>query len=676
VFAGMAPYFVGLYQVNFQMPSEQVASGLLSITVGCGGRSSQANIAVASSANWQTLASGTVGSGGGTVSATGLSLAVPAGALPSDYALSVYQKPGATTGMEAYRVSQVYVLSGLPETINSPITLTLAASGQPDGETYVLLSDITGAMPGTSFLKATVQGGQLSATIPASGVKASADVRLARLDISGATKGGISWMVYALRGYKSATSDSGRFVVHYAGAVSYDTARALGRAADQAYNLIRDTLGLDWNLRKTWPLEIFVYEFTGGDVDKWGESGVPLPRDSQCINLNSLKLAAPDALQTMAYTVGHELFHVMQTLMDPRPVVTAESPWLWFAEASSTWLEHLMTTDASYIPGTVRGENYSFLIRHALEYSPGDQKEVQNHGYGASMFLHSPARAKGHRIIGDITRLMAEKNPVGLVGSSRYSPVEAMQMAAPDLGEQWRSFCRQYIAQSVYSTPYPSVGEILGLAKGPREVQPGNGRRHFVYVERAEPFGALAERPFRCFLQVACEHGPGHQPQRHVGGRRGQHLPLQVGWHLVAAGHGGPQSLADGQRRTNRHRGLQPRNLLGEWPRGSPLRRKLAAHAEAGASGRQPRRQAPADEPGGCKRPGIDRYLYNGQPASRWPERRELRAEMERDQFFLGLHFHPARAQQGIAHEPWQRNGERFGNSVPDDSGDRPVDLL
>jgi uncharacterized protein (TIGR03437 family) len=468
-YAGLAPYFAGLYQVNFQMPSEMPGAAD-AVVVSSGGRDSQANVTVACASNWQAVGSGSIGSGGGTVTAPGITLTAPAGAFAAATTLTLLSKSApSASALDAYRTSEFFALSGLPDTINAPMTvkLDISRSGPSGGDTLVMLQDLSGVTSGPIFLPASVQGNQLVATIPAvTDTTTLAAFHPGDQPPSAAADGGGNslWTITGVKTSGHITNSTGNFIVYFSDA-TLATASALLVDLDRAYSKL-GALGLDGSKRTNKPIQVNLYPFTGNDAQTPGlEGSVFWGRQRQQLDFNSTLMT--DAT-TRRVTAGHELFHLLQNLYDPRTLFQMakfSSSWLWMLEASATWFERLMVNDPNFVPSNVNSFR-DFLTQHGLEYPPGDTKTVQNHGYGAAMFLEHVSKQKGDSAVAEVIKLMAQGEGT-ILPQPKYSPVEALNSVLGGVGAAWLQFCENYMAGSVYAG-FPTSDKVNSLATGNR----------------------------------------------------------------------------------------------------------------------------------------------------------------------------------------------------------------
>ena len=152
-YKGLAPYWVGLYQVNFDVPSDTVP-GNVELTIQAGGHSSADGVAFAMTMAMDSPVSASITPAGGTISAGAVTINAPAGAVAQTAALTIY------------RSGSDYVIAGLGSGTAAPITVTvdLPSGTNITGDAYLALRRVNGP---EEYAKATVSGTQISATFPA-----------------------------------------------------------------------------------------------------------------------------------------------------------------------------------------------------------------------------------------------------------------------------------------------------------------------------------------------------------------------------------------------------------------------------------------------------------------------------------------------------------------------------
>lgn len=413
---------------------------------------------------WTDVASAAIGAAGGTVSGGGFSLTVPAGAFTAAANIQVQKSkadpaPDAPTGR--------FTLSGLPSTCSKPLELSLDIV-RPDivrDLTFLAFGGDSDQQLGPEWIPATVGGGRLTATIPASSTAGGAQPSMAKNTAQAAadtTAPPIA--VGSATGFVAQTSNTAPLFNIYFGSgvqsvqsVDLPVVRSsIWSALDQTYNLLGPgdyfkTLGLDWSKRTKSVIHVYVYPFFKDgrpDTETWGcTSQIYWNRQNQEIELNSRKISITD-LESLKTSAGHELFHLLQNLYDPRGDIAmgrGPGPWFWFEEAASTWIERLISNNpGSFVPPTAK-DNFNFLHVHGLEYPPGTKFEVEQHGYGASMFLeHASTRGLGY--IGDVMKHMPD---VGVSPAQAFVLEERKR--ASSMVDLWAGFCSKFLGKNVYS---------------------------------------------------------------------------------------------------------------------------------------------------------------------------------------------------------------------------------
>lgn len=281
---------------------------------------------------------------------------------------------------------------------------------------------------------------------------------------------------FAIRGNSDrCVSAEGHFVL-FSPTGCYGRAEEILKAAEAAYRVLGPEQGLDWSRRARWPVRITLEDFGAGN-QRWGEHVPNRDRNLDYLRLNSRMIdnaaaAGQDWLPSLKATVGHELFHLMQHIYDPRSDATAAKfpgAWFWMMEALSTWAEGVVAGDPDYLAPSVREQDWIFFARHGLEYPPPlscsfsplqilwphECARVQNHGYGASLLLRY---------------LMANGAPPNLPGqliermAAGDGPVQALQRVAA-VGSRWEGFVRWMIETGFTPQRAPSIGDLLTLGE-------------------------------------------------------------------------------------------------------------------------------------------------------------------------------------------------------------------
>ena len=479
-FSGLMPGFPGVYQVNAQVPGD-LPAGVYGLEVRANGTSSQTNLTILCSRDYPVLASVSVGATGGTITGGGMEVQLPAGLFAGATTVVLTSSTDTQPGGIA-QISDVFTLRGLPAELTGAVTvkIPLRQSPPPGTQTLVAVDSGPGVHgTGITFLEALVEGTSALVTLPASGplpapatrgigVSAQHPAVPTSVESEMATGPEITFWVGA--SYLQHTTGAGHFLIFYPRGDSSmdDKARTIGLTLEDSYKQL-EGLGLSWSARTRWPMRVVITPLTGDKADTWGEQEPSiLGKNYWSITLNAAKIAGAMVSDDLKATAGHELFHVLQDLYDPRSayrVAKFSGSWLWFDEAASTWFENLVTGQSDAVPATVKQDNYAFLTQHGLEYQPGDIFTVRNHGYGASMFLHYLAdHAGGASIVGNILKDSSSRAQ-GILAESLRWPAEATSAVLPGmLSEKWRNFVAAYTEGSLPGA-FPDHRSILSQLK-------------------------------------------------------------------------------------------------------------------------------------------------------------------------------------------------------------------
>src|SRR5271157_4185829 len=268
-FAGLAPYYVGLYQVNFQVPVD-AAIGNLPITVMASSQISQSQVSFACGMTWHASGSATIGVSGGTLNAGNLTLDVPSGSFAASTPITV--QVANNPPVDPDRAGDVFAVTGMPSTTAAPIAISINVPGAPlvADQTYISLQE-PGSGVGPLYLKATVQGNVVSATLPprmaladgsmaVGGNKPQANNSMAAAENQPQADAAETLVVEVLTGLGSSDSPSGNFQLLYDKSLTKADMDNLAKTADDIpFTLSNIGFGDAWNsVAKTGGLVVVV----------------------------------------------------------------------------------------------------------------------------------------------------------------------------------------------------------------------------------------------------------------------------------------------------------------------------------------------------------------------------------------------------------------------------------
>ena len=457
LFSGLAPYYVGLYQVNFQMP-QGVAPGRMMLEVTVGAFSAQSDLSIACDVNWQAGASGTIAAAGGQVRSGALTLTVPAGAWNTSQTLQLAESASGTE----------WRLTGVPASTARELEIAVELkTALPEGGVAFLLA---GDAPGDErLIRATVEGGTVRAILPVrpaerESAAAKGQQRAAATDrtelfvlsfVTGMnqlrSESGLFEILYSVIEPKS-----GRYDREYAKSLLENVAKAanalvagfwftveLGFAEPGLYDSLRPQAA-DGS-REPMLVQVVHQKQLGrrplaepfGDIRKSSWDG------SRLILLEYEKALASDVNQSYGRPI-HVLFHLIQQYFDPADPLT--SPWLWFHEASANLVERAVEGSGDYIPALIDQPLPTFLSVGLNE--PASGSKVREYGAGASLFLEDLWREDGRKdLLHRIYRMRLDSWPL---------PIRPWDTLAKRT-ERWIPFVRQ-LATGTLARGYSPLG--------------------------------------------------------------------------------------------------------------------------------------------------------------------------------------------------------------------------
>lgn len=384
------------------------------------------------------LASETIGSEGGQLTYEDITITIPAGGLTGTSTVEVYDyEPSA----DIDPVTAVYSIDGIPIDNNLPIQIELSVENQPAENTNIAIvheefvKSMATVREVVQILETVYEDGKLKASIPA-----SSDAGLSKLSsINEEGKYKIS-IFGQVTGYKYTTS-ANHFELHLPANMA-DKAVTIGNYFEDAYTKV-EQLGFNFSKRTEWPIKVHVKKLNddGGFIaGKWSANDGFLELNESLFSKNENEFKV---------TIGHEFFHVIQDLYDPRGIskrladntrckLTGYLPVnLWLDEAMSTWIEEKFSDVSNYISPNV------YINRYQPYYGPnkGFVIDPTNHGYGMASLIKYVVGEHGE----DILVKIYDKIKTG------YLPMDAIQSPIETpLVLWWADYLKDYTINKIY----------------------------------------------------------------------------------------------------------------------------------------------------------------------------------------------------------------------------------
>ena len=384
------------------------------------------------------VSSTTVGAGGGTIKSNTIEIEIPSGSFSSDTKMEL-KKQTSENVFGTNKASDYYTVTGLPADFSKPILITVTPD-KDAGENLFMAMGEESFVPSSnktklnySFVESTLKNGkyvfELQPPTPDNDAKGQ------KIDL---TFGLVKNFAPTRGGTKSTRAES-KFLVYYdKKEVKESDALKLEGYLQEAYDELV-SLGFSFAKRTNWPLKVNLYKQQGSNQNMLGEfvpSKLGNNRGYMTFNANYIS----DETMTKT-TAGHELFHLVQALYDPRWAFTkavSAGNCYWLEEAASTWFEEIMA-----------GKTYSSPTRKGHHMEPlkgiykGANENPQHYGYGMSAFVKSMIGQTDKTILSKIFKKISEgaEDPVSAIngGSSK------------SISEIYPIFLNDYFNGKVYS---------------------------------------------------------------------------------------------------------------------------------------------------------------------------------------------------------------------------------
>ena len=376
----------------------------------------------------------TIGTSGGTIDNNDIVIDIPAGTFNDDVEIELQRIDNDDFADEG--LTDTFTLTGLPEKFSQPLEIRLKYTGEVDGGIYlalgmdVLAKSIQEVTTSYDMIPADYADGYISAVIQPTGSSGFAR-RTGHADDNSGTV-----TVKAVKEFSSHVTSQGHFSITYPTAtVTSSSVEKLGTYLEEAYSTYLG-MGFSYDARTSWPVSVTVKTLKSTTFGYHAASKLGI--NHSFLEFNTLKMNDSDELRR---TAGHEFFHLVQELYDPRYVTSRilfNGPQLWLEEACAVWSEEKFTDS----------QNYVSVIRQGHEMSPFNGMKPQDgakedyHGYGLSAMIKYLTGRYSESILEKMfTDIKAGKDPVEAVINGTETPAK-----------WWQEFIWRY-----------TIGEIYGV---------------------------------------------------------------------------------------------------------------------------------------------------------------------------------------------------------------------
>ncbi|RPI28606.1 MAG: hypothetical protein EHM61_04525 [Acidobacteria bacterium] len=346
---------------------------------------------IATSGQWDEIAQSVIGSAGGTVSATGFSLTVPAGAFSVEKQLKLYASDEESDSAEPVRDFRVV---GIPSNYSKPLEVRVKRASAT-GEAYLAFGEETWVpslgrlAPTHTMLDTRLEADVVVGTIPIPAENAGAAAELLTglesqsVDTNAASRPaqmpGKLEQEWFFQQYKYAyTTEEGHFKIFFRANLLPTRYINVGDALEIAYKRYRE-MGFSYAERTKWPMAVTLDPLdpnvTGVyENSTWGHN-------SGAMQVNLLNLTNSEDVRI---TCAHEFMHFVQSLYDPRDRYRRakfEPSFAWLNEATAVWAEAKLADQPATYVSAARGAN---TLRAPLEgFEAGNEANgARFHGYG------------------------------------------------------------------------------------------------------------------------------------------------------------------------------------------------------------------------------------------------------------------------------------------------------
>ncbi len=386
----------------------------------------------------EPITSSTVGKDGGELSVKNIHVSIPAGSFAADTKMELKKQTGENV-FGTNKASEYYTITGIPVDFSKPVTITVTPDENAGANLFMAMGEesfvpsLNKMEVNYSFVESTLKEGKyLFNLTPA---ETDNDAKGKTMDL---TFGLVKDFACKGGGTKS-TRASSKFQIYY------DTKKVRDYDAEKLEKYLNDAydelvnMGFSFSKRTSWPISAYLYNRQSYSQNRLGEFvSSKFGNNWSYMTFNAGYMSDQTLMKS---TAGHELFHLVQALYDPRWAFTkaiSAGNFYWLDEATATWFEEIMA-----------GEAYSSPTRKGHHMEPlkgvykGANENPQHYGYGMAAFVKSMVGQTDKSTLSNIYQKISEgaENPVKAINGG----------ASKTVSEMYPFFLDEYFNGKVYS---------------------------------------------------------------------------------------------------------------------------------------------------------------------------------------------------------------------------------
>jgi hypothetical protein len=403
-------------------------------------------------ANFTVEATENIGAGGGTIQAKDFFMNVPAGAFNENNNIILSAAEDNETFGEN-GVSRMFKIEGLPYDHSQEIEIGIKYEGVLAGNSYIAFGELS-FIPSSAdninayrLIEANGSGGYLSCHIPVP--EENDNTKSVTTNGKSAKSETRSIKFMLVDGFHSPyITPEGNFRIKYPeSTVSDEDVVALGGFLEDAFIVFRDSLKFSYSARDNFPIDITVKPL---NATRYGHFAPSHSGDNYSfIEFNTSKMSDREQIRL---TAGHEFFHLVQYLYDPR-----WNLWKggympdhhWLNEATAVWSEEYFTSITDYVSNTRDGWEHAPFNGFQKGGEGEDVETVGGHGYGMSAVIKYLVNRYGKNIIPAIYERILAEGSTNILGVT-LSPVLALSLVTENPAVWLTDFFREYLLNNIY----------------------------------------------------------------------------------------------------------------------------------------------------------------------------------------------------------------------------------